>query len=101
MSDPVSMRQGSPREAASPARARWNAVLARDAACDGEFVYAVVTTLVYCRPSCPSRRPAPARLRCRPSSAASSRFSACSKAVRRPAPVYHVAAIAAFLPVLH
>ncbi|MCB2054659.1 MAG: bifunctional DNA-binding transcriptional regulator/O6-methylguanine-DNA methyltransferase Ada [Geminicoccaceae bacterium] len=63
MSDPVSMRQGSPREAASPARARWNAVLARDAACDGEFVYAVVTTLVYCRPSCPSRRPAPGNVR--------------------------------------
>jgi AraC family transcriptional regulator, regulatory protein of adaptative response / methylated-DNA-[protein]-cysteine methyltransferase len=36
---------------------RWNAVLARDAARDGEFVFAVSTTGVYCRPSCPSRRP--------------------------------------------
>ncbi len=36
---------------------RWTAVLARDATLDGAFVYAVVTTGVYCRPSCPSRRP--------------------------------------------
>ena len=32
------------------------AVVARDAANDGRFVYAVRTTGVYCRPSCPSRR---------------------------------------------
>ena len=31
------------------------AVEARDARCDGRFVYAVRTTGVYCRPSCPSR----------------------------------------------
>ncbi|SHF25161.1 AraC family transcriptional regulator, regulatory protein of adaptative response / methylated-DNA-[protein]-cysteine methyltransferase [Desulfacinum infernum DSM 9756] len=37
--------------------ARWRAVLDRDGAADGIFVYAVVTTGVYCRPSCPSRRP--------------------------------------------
>ena len=36
---------------------RWSAVLARDARADGAFVYAVRTTGVYCRPSCPSRRP--------------------------------------------
>ena len=35
----------------------WQAVLARDAAFDGLFVYAVRTTGVFCRPSCPSRRP--------------------------------------------
>lgn len=35
--------------------ARWQAVLARDPAADGHFVYAVRTTGVYCRPSCPSR----------------------------------------------
>jgi AraC family transcriptional regulator, regulatory protein of adaptative response / methylated-DNA-[protein]-cysteine methyltransferase len=34
---------------------RWDAVLARDPRSD--FVYAVETTRVYCRPSCPSRRP--------------------------------------------
>jgi AraC family transcriptional regulator of adaptative response/methylated-DNA-[protein]-cysteine methyltransferase len=36
---------------------RWNAVLARDPARDGEFVFAVSTTGVYCRSSCPARRP--------------------------------------------
>jgi AraC family transcriptional regulator of adaptative response/methylated-DNA-[protein]-cysteine methyltransferase len=39
--------------------ARWRAVTARDAAADGTFVYAVKTTGVYCRPTCPSRRPRP------------------------------------------
>jgi AraC family transcriptional regulator, regulatory protein of adaptative response / methylated-DNA-[protein]-cysteine methyltransferase len=37
--------------------ARWNAVLNRDRQADGTFVYAVRSTGVYCRPSCPSRRP--------------------------------------------
>lgn len=36
---------------------RWHAVLARDAAQDGAFVFAVSSTGVYCRPSCPSKRP--------------------------------------------
>jgi len=36
---------------------RWDAVVARDSAHDGEFVFAVSTTGVYCRPSCPARRP--------------------------------------------
>ena len=35
----------------------WKAVLARDSSVDGRFVYGVVTTGVYCRPACPSRRP--------------------------------------------
>jgi AraC family transcriptional regulator of adaptative response/methylated-DNA-[protein]-cysteine methyltransferase len=41
---------------ATPA-ARWAAILARDRAADGAFVYAVATTGVFCRPSCASRRP--------------------------------------------
>ena len=36
---------------------RWNAVVARDTARDGEFVFAVSSTGVYCRPSCAARRP--------------------------------------------
>jgi AraC family transcriptional regulator, regulatory protein of adaptative response / methylated-DNA-[protein]-cysteine methyltransferase len=36
---------------------RWQSVLARDRRADGTFVYAVRSTGVYCRPSCPSRRP--------------------------------------------
>ena len=35
----------------------WEAVLSRDASFDGRFVYAVRSTGVYCRPTCPSRRP--------------------------------------------
>jgi AraC family transcriptional regulator, regulatory protein of adaptative response / methylated-DNA-[protein]-cysteine methyltransferase len=35
----------------------WEAVLNRERRCDGRFVYAVSSTKVYCRPSCPSRRP--------------------------------------------
>ena len=37
--------------------ARWRAVGARDRSWDGRFVFAVRTTGVYCRPSCPARRP--------------------------------------------
>jgi AraC family transcriptional regulator of adaptative response/methylated-DNA-[protein]-cysteine methyltransferase len=37
--------------------ARWAAVTERDTAADGAFFYAVVTTGIYCRPSCPSRKP--------------------------------------------
>ncbi len=36
---------------------RWQQVMARDPRQDGRFVFAVRTTGVYCRPSCPSRRP--------------------------------------------
>src|SRR5436305_14517249 len=36
---------------------RWQAVLGRDGASDGKFVFAVSSTGVYCRPSCPSKRP--------------------------------------------
>jgi AraC family transcriptional regulator of adaptative response/methylated-DNA-[protein]-cysteine methyltransferase len=35
----------------------WQQVLARDASADGQFVYAVKSTKIYCRPTCPSRRP--------------------------------------------
>jgi len=44
----------SPRPADTEA---WRAVESRDARYDGRFVYAVRSTRVYCRPSCPSRRP--------------------------------------------
>src|SRR5262245_66327864 len=42
---------------------RWKALASRDAAADGMFVYAVTSTGVYCRPSCPSRRPRADRVR--------------------------------------
>ena len=36
---------------------RWQAVMDRDARAEGVFVYAVRTTGVYCRTTCPARRP--------------------------------------------
>ena len=35
----------------------WQAVLKRDPRLDGVLFYAVRSTGIYCRPSCPSRRP--------------------------------------------
>ena len=43
--------------------ARWAAVVARDAAFDGHFFLSVKTTGVYCRPSCPAKRPNRANVR--------------------------------------
>ncbi len=43
--------------------ARWAAVMARDAAFDGHFLYSVATTGIYCRPSCAARRPKRANVR--------------------------------------
>jgi AraC family transcriptional regulator of adaptative response/methylated-DNA-[protein]-cysteine methyltransferase len=35
----------------------WQAVSVRDRSADGAFVFAVQSTGIYCRPSCPARRP--------------------------------------------
>ena len=43
--------------------AMWAAVTGRDAAFDGRFLYGVVTTGVFCRPSCPARKPLRANVR--------------------------------------
>ncbi len=58
---------------------RWSAVMARDSGRDGEFVFAVATTGVYCRPSCPSRRPQRENVRffARPEHAEKAGFRAC------------------------
>lgn len=42
---------------------RWQAVLNRDARADGLFVLGVRTTGIYCRPSCPARKPKRANVR--------------------------------------
>jgi AraC family transcriptional regulator of adaptative response/methylated-DNA-[protein]-cysteine methyltransferase len=59
--------------------AAWTAVLDRDPRFDGRFVYAVETTGVYCRPTCPSRRPARRHVRFYPAPAAAEEagFRAC------------------------
>src|SRR6266550_3418157 len=61
----IAARQGAKFSSVSRAAAvsdltsdrRWRIVLARDRRYDGAFVYAVQSTGIYCRPSCPSRRP--------------------------------------------
>src|SRR3974390_2141588 len=51
------MRENNPKPAKTAIAddPRWARVVAHDRAADGEFWYSVVTTGVYCRPSCPSR----------------------------------------------
>ena len=53
----MSAHQPSSTERLAGDEQRWNAVLERDASKDGEFVFAVSSTGVYCRPSCAARRP--------------------------------------------
>lgn len=48
----------------------WRTVLARDALFDNSVVYAVRSTGIYCRPSCPSRRPLRKNVRFFPSAGA-------------------------------
>src|SRR5262245_5096338 len=57
----------------------WQAVLAKDARFDGQFVFAVTSTGVYCRPSCPSRRAHRERVRFYdlPEAAEQAGFRAC------------------------
>src|SRR5258708_28385017 len=46
-----------PRMSAMVEEQCWRAVQDRTRTADGAFVYAVRTTQIYCRPSCPSRKP--------------------------------------------
>src|SRR5438094_5955173 len=50
------MMQTNVRSTSSIDDTRWQSVVTRDRGADGVFVYAVSSTGVYCRPSCPSRR---------------------------------------------
>ena len=65
----------------TPVGDRWTAVAARSASADGAFVYAVTSTGIYCRPSCPSRRPRPDRVRFyeTPDAAEAAGFRACRR----------------------
>ncbi|MGG7570733.1 bifunctional transcriptional activator/DNA repair enzyme AdaA [Streptomyces sirii] len=61
--------------------ARYEAVSSRDGRFDGEFFFAVVTTGIYCRPSCPAVTPKRVNVRFFPSAAAaqSAGFRACRR----------------------
>jgi AraC family transcriptional regulator, regulatory protein of adaptative response / methylated-DNA-[protein]-cysteine methyltransferase len=49
--------QTSPSIPPRAAARYWQATLSRDSRADGTFVLAVRSTHIYCRPSCPARRP--------------------------------------------
>lgn len=53
-------QQHAPDIAADP---RWPRIVGRDKTADGTFWYSVLTTGVYCRPSCPSRTANPRNVR--------------------------------------
>jgi AraC family transcriptional regulator of adaptative response / DNA-3-methyladenine glycosylase II len=80
------------RQRAAPVRGRmavmyrdteWciRAVLSNDGRFDGQFVTAVVTTGIYCRPSCPVAPPKPENMRFLPNAAAAQAagFRACKR----------------------
>lgn len=60
---------------------RWASIVARDRHADGTFCYAVVTTGVYCRPSCTARRARPENVRFFATAAAAERagYRACKR----------------------
>ena len=59
----------------------WAAVVARDRGQDGHFVFAVASTGIYCRPSCPARRPLRERVSffAEPEEAIQAGFRACRR----------------------
>ncbi|MFD4035193.1 DNA-3-methyladenine glycosylase 2 family protein [Streptomyces sp. NPDC058637] len=62
-------------------RTRYEAVSSRDARFDGEFFFAVATTGIYCRPSCPAVTPKRKNVRFYPTAAAAqgNGFRACRR----------------------
>jgi AraC family transcriptional regulator of adaptative response/methylated-DNA-[protein]-cysteine methyltransferase len=77
----VSHQAPGPGQTPLPSDWRWDAVATRDRGADGRFFYAVTSTGVFCRPSCPSRRPRRDRVRFFESAAAASAagFRACKR----------------------
>ncbi|KAF9890935.1 hypothetical protein FE257_005192 [Aspergillus nanangensis] len=67
-------------QVSNSAAARWQAVISRDATVN-HFVYAVLTTKIYCRPSCPGRlaRRANVQFYDTPSQAELAGFRACKR----------------------
>ncbi len=67
---------------------RYRAIQARDRRFDGQFVTAVRTTGVYCRPSCPARTPRPGNVVFFPTSAAAHQagYRACKRCLPEAAP---------------
>src|SRR5262249_48304349 len=64
-----------------PEDGRWEAFVRRDPGADGRFVVAVETTCIYCRPTCPARRPLRKNVRFLPDAATAERqgYRACKR----------------------
>jgi len=87
---------------------QWQQVLTRDASADGQFFYAVQSTGIYCRPTCPSRRPTRRNVRFFPTASAAEQagFRACKRcqpqlATARPDPQAAVIAAASQYLAVH
>jgi len=67
---------------------RYRAIDSRDARFDGQFVTAVRSTGIYCRPSCPARTPKPSNVTFYPTSAAAHEagYRACKRCLPEAAP---------------
>ncbi|QLD11336.1 DNA-3-methyladenine glycosylase 2 family protein [Microbacterium oleivorans] len=67
---------------------RYRAIDARDRRFDGQFVTAVRSTGIYCRPSCPARTPKPANVTFYPTSAAAHEagYRACKRCLPEATP---------------
>ncbi|WP_136056166.1 AlkA N-terminal domain-containing protein [Microbacterium sp. K24] len=67
---------------------RYRAINARDTRFDGQFVTAVRSTGIYCRPSCPARTPKPQNVTFYPTSAAAHEagYRACKRCLPEAAP---------------
>src|SRR5713226_6835103 len=64
-------------QVAVPDDPRWARIVARDRAAEGQFWYSVITTGVYCRPSCPSRTANPQNVQLHDTLAAANVANAC------------------------
>jgi AraC family transcriptional regulator of adaptative response/methylated-DNA-[protein]-cysteine methyltransferase len=73
--------EASDRASITLADPRWAAIQRRDAAADGQFVYSVRTTGVYCHPSCGARPARPENVAFHPTPADAERagFRACRR----------------------
>lgn len=67
---------------------RYRAIDSRDTRFDGQFVTAVRTTRIYCRPSCPARTPKPSNVTFYPTSAAAHEagYRACKRCLPEATP---------------
>ena len=81
MGTSLGMRSDARRAAFADEEARWQAVKRRDRTADGAFYYSVLTTGVYCRPSCASRlaRRENVRFHASPAAAEKAGFRPCKR----------------------